>query len=407
MSIDFVIREARVKGQSEPVAVAIKASRIVDIAPSITSDAPFVDAKGRWLSGGLTETHIHLDKAGIIGRCRLCEGTLAEAVSETARAKAAFTVEDVYARARRVAEQAITHGTNRLRTFVEIDPRAGYRSFEALLQVKRDLATALDLEICAFAQEGLTNDPETEGMLDHALRQGATSVGGCPYTDPQPAEHIRRIFDLAERHGVPVDFHVDFDLDPQGSNLPTIIAETTRRGYGGRVSVGHVTKLSALAPDDFAVIGRHLADAGVAVTVLPATDLFLMGRGSTHLIPRGMTPAHKLAGLGVTATLATNNVLNPFTPLGDASLVRMANLYATVAQIGNEADLTHAFHMISDAANTLLGLPDGSPRVGGSADLVLFDAPSPASVVAEIAPAVAGWKRGVATFSRPAPLLFL
>src|SRR4029077_13846251 len=113
--------------------------------------------------------------------------------------------------------------------------------------------------------------------------------------------------------------------------------------YGGRVAVGHVTKLSALPPDRFAIMARRLADAGVAVTVLPATDLFLMGRDHDHSIPRGVTPAHKLVEHGVTCSLSTNNVLNPFTPFGDCSLVRMANLYANVAQAGALRDLTTCF----------------------------------------------------------------
>ena len=53
--------------------------------------------------------------------------------------------------------------------------------------------------------------------------------------------------------------------------------------YGAGASpIGHVTKLSAIDGEDARVIACRLADAGVAVTVLPATDLFLMGRGHEH-----------------------------------------------------------------------------------------------------------------------------
>ncbi len=95
-------------------------------------------------------------------------------MSETAKAKADFTEEDVCQRASLVLEKAILNGTNRLRTFVEIDPRAGHRSFEAIKRLKSDYADAIDIEICAFAQEGLTNEPATEAMLESAL---ALSVG--------------------------------------------------------------------------------------------------------------------------------------------------------------------------------------------------------------------------------------
>ncbi|MGZ2487690.1 cytosine deaminase [Rhizobium pisi] len=407
MAIDFVIRNARLPGMIEPTDITFEAGRIAAIAPQFVCDAPHYDAGGKLACGGLIETHIHLDKAGIISRCNLCTGTLAEAVSETSRAKAAFSEEDVYARAAAVVEKAVLNGTTRLRTFVEIDPRAGFRSFEAIKHLKADYTSLIDIEICAFAQEGLTNDPGTEAMLEQALRTGADLVGGCPYTDPEPAEHIRRIFDLAMRHDVAVDFHLDFDLDPSGSNLPTVIAETVARRYQGRVSVGHVTKLSALPPEELETIGRRLAEAGIALTVLPSTDLFLTGRNSTHLIPRGVTPAHRLAALGVVTTISTNNVLNPFTPFGDVSLMRMANLYANIAQIGTADGLDGVFAMTTTQAATLLGTEGYGIAIGNAADVVLFDASSAADAVAIIAPAVTGWKNGRQSFLRPRPRLFV
>jgi len=399
--IDFVIRRAMLVDGSGPFDIALSGPRILRLAPAIDSDAPALDANGGLVCSGLVDTHIHLDKAGILGRCRLCAGTLAEAIAETARAKLEFTSEDVYRRASRVVEQAVMHGTNRMRSFVEVDPRAGLRSFEAIKQIKRDFAWAIDIEICAFAQDGLTNDPGTEAMIDRALSDGAELVGGCPYTDTDPRQHIRRIFELAQRHDVAADFHLDFDLDPAGSLLPTVINETEQRQWGGRVSVGHVTKLSALPPADFTAIGRRLADAGVAVTVLPATDLYLTARDATHLVPRGLTPVHRLAELGVLASIATNNVLNPFTPFGDASLVRMANLYATAAQVGTIAGLERIFQLISADASRLMGRAPPPLASGAAADLVVFAAASTSAVIAEVAPAVAGWKAGRESFRRP------
>ncbi|MEH2682933.1 amidohydrolase family protein [Rhizobium leguminosarum bv. viciae] len=407
MAIDFVIRNARLAGLTEPTDIAFEAGRIAAIAPGFVCDAPHYDAGEKFACAGLIETHIHLDKAGIISRCNLCTGTLAEAISETSRAKAAFTEEDVYARAAAVVEKAILNGTIRLRTFVEIDPRAGFRSFEAIRRLKADYASLVDIEICAFAQEGLTNDPDTEEMLEQALKAGADLVGGCPYTDPEPTEHIRRIFDIAMRHDVAVDFHLDFDLDPAGSDLPTIIVETVARRYQGRVSVGHVTKLSALPLEELEPIGRRLAESGIALTVLPATDLFLTGRNSTFLIPRGVTPAHRLAALGVVTTISTNNVLNPFTPLGDVNLMRIANLYANIAQIGTTDGLDGVFAMITAQAATLLGIKGYGIAIGSGADVVLFDAPSAADAVATIAPALIGWKKGRRSFLRPRPRLFV
>ncbi|NKJ06500.1 amidohydrolase family protein [Rhizobium sp. SG741] len=402
--LDLVISNVRIANREGCFDIGIRDGRIAAIEHALATDAPRQDMCGCLAFGGFVDSHIHLDKACILDRCLICEGTLEEAVRETAKAKAGFTTEDVYARAARVVENAILNGTTAMRTFVEVDPRAGFRSLDAIRQIRRSYAWAIDIQICAFAQEGLTNEPETTDMLDRALTDGADLIGGCPYTDPDPQAHITRIFDLAERHGVDVDFHLDFDLNPSGSAIPAVVAETKRRGYGGRVSIGHATKLSAMSTQAASELAAHLADAGIAVTVLPATDLFLLGRDRDHLIPRGLAPAMLLTGSGVTVTAATNNVLNPFTPYGDASLGRMANLFANVAQLSRDEDIGRAFDMVTVNAALLMRRNYGL-EPGATADIVVADAADPLSMIREIRQPIAGWKNGKQTFVRPQPRL--
>ncbi|MBP1852463.1 amidohydrolase family protein [Rhizobium halophytocola] len=398
MRADLVLRSLRLCEGGPLQDIAVADGLIAAIGPRLVCEAvEEVNGQGAFACAGFVDTHVHLDKACILGRCRICEGTLAEAVKETAAAKAGFTAEDVYLRAAKVVEKAIGHGTTRMRTFVEIDPRAGFRSFEAIKRLRADYAFAIDIEICAFAQEGLTGEMETFAMLDRALAEGADLVGGCPYTDADPTRHVDLIFELAVRHDVPVDFHLDFDLDPAHTDLPAVIAATRRHGYAGRVSIGHVTNLSAMTPQALNEAAVALAAAGIALTVLPATDLFLNGRGHDRLVPRGVAPAHLLAAAGVTATIATNNVLNPFTPFGDASLVRMANLYANVAQLSRDADIAAVFDMVTAAAARLVGAPHGL-SVGAAADIVLLDCEGPLSAVREVAPVLCGFKRGRKSF---------
>lgn len=181
MRVDLLIQNVVLEEGGDHVDVAVAKGRIARIGPGLVCEAvEMAQGGGCFAFPGFVETHIHLDKAGILGRCSLCEGTLAEAVRETARAKAGFDEADVYARASRVVEQAILSGTTILRTFVEVDPRAGLRSFEAIRRIKADYAFAIDIEIAAFAQEGLTKEPETLDLLGEALRRGADLVGGCP-----------------------------------------------------------------------------------------------------------------------------------------------------------------------------------------------------------------------------------
>lgn len=288
---------------------------------------------------------------------------------------------------------------------MEIDPRIGLRGFEAVKALKHDYAWAIDLLLCVFPQEGLTNDPGSEELLIHSLREGGDVIGGCPYTDTDPHAHLARIFDLAQEFDVDVDLHLDFDLDPSWSHLDEVCRQTERRNYQGRVAIGHATKLSALPPERMTAATAQLATAGVAVTVLPATDLYLMGRDATHNAPRGLTLAHRLAGDGVVCSVATNNVLNPFTPFGDASLLRMANFYANVAHASVD-DFDICLDLVTEQPARLMNLDDYGIRVGNPADLIVLETQDSRFAIAELPDIVMGFKSGRQTFARQRPTLF-
>jgi cytosine deaminase len=411
MTFDLVLANARIPGrESDTVDIGVRAGLIAAVAAGLSSEgsihrAQVHDAGGRLVLPGLVETHIHLDKSRLTDRCDCGGGTLAEAVAAVAGAKRGFTEEDVRQRASRSLEAAILQGTMRMRTHVEVDPRIGLTSLKALLALKRDYAWAIDLELCAFPQEGLLDDPGCEAVLVAALEAGADLVGGAPYMDRDSHGHIARIFEIARRFDVDIDFHLDFSLDVRRLDVEEVCRLTESHGWGGRVAVGHVTKLSALPPERFDAIGARMAAAGVALTVLPATDLFLMGRDRDHDIPRGVTPAHRLQAQGVTCSIASNNVLNPFTPYGDASLVRMANLYANVAQVGSPEGLARCLDMVTIDAARLMRLKDYGLAPGAPADLLVLDCAGPAQAVAELAPVMVGYKRGRRSFLRPAARL--
>jgi cytosine/creatinine deaminase len=404
MSFDLVLRNGRIAGRDhELVDIGVCGGRIAAIAARLeTGDgASEITLDGRLAIAGFVESHIHLDKSGISDRCTCRTGTLQEAIESVSAAKLEFTVEDIYARGRRTLEKAILQGTTHMRTHVEVDPRIGLKGFHAISRLKRDYAWAIDLEICVFPQEGLLNDPGCEALLAEACENGADLIGGCPYTDSDPHGQIERIFGLAGRYDLDIDFHLDFDLDASWMDLNEVCRQTESRGWGGRVTIGHVTKLSVLDPSALEMAGKTLANAGVAVTVLPATDLFLMGRGADYSVPRGVAPVHRLLGSGVCCSLATNNVLNPFTPFGDCSLLRMANLYANIAQLGRPAELQACLQMVTSLPAKLMNVGDYGIEVGHPADIVVLDCAGSVSAVAELAPPLFGMKRGRMSFTRP------
>ncbi len=401
--IDRVIRRARLGGAL--CDIGISGGRIADIAPHLTCDAPEMDAEGRLVTAGLIESHIHLDKACILDRCTAAEGSVLEAVRLTSAAKRDFTPDDVYARGSRVLHKCICHGTTRMRTQVELDPGIGLRGLEGVQALARDFAWALDMQICVFPQEGMLDNPGTEALLIEGLKRGAHLIGAAPYCDARPRGQIDRIFEIAREFDVDIDMHLDMGDSPAGMQADYVCAKTDEYGWGGRVTIGHATQMSFQAPDAFATLARRLGDAGVTVTVLPATDLFLTGRSFDHAIPRGVASVQHLAANACNCTISTNNMLNPFTPYGDGSLVRMANLAANVAQIGKPAELADCFAMITSKSAKALRLPDYGVAIGNPADLVAFDAETPAQVVAELAPALWGMKAGRPSFTRPRPML--
>ena len=318
------------------------------------------------------------------------------------KSKKEFTEDDVAARAARVLEKCVSHGTTHMRTHLEVDPGIGMCGFDGVFPLIEEWRWAIDIEVCVFPQEGLLNNSGTDELMVvvEALQRGTRVVGAAPYTDSNPHGQIDRVFEMAREFDVDIDMHLDFGEDAAELDVDYVCALTERFKYGGRVTVGHVTKLSTATSEHLASTTKRMADAGVAVTVLPSTDLFLMGRVDERSAKRGVTAAHKLLGHGVNCSLSTSNVLNPFTPFGDCSLLRMANLYANICQVGARAEVRDCFDMITCRSAEILGLENHGVKIGAPADLVVIDTSTPETAVAELAPPLWGFKRGRMTFKR-------
>jgi cytosine/creatinine deaminase len=404
--LDRIIRNARLSDRDgAPCDIGIANGRIVAIEPRLVADAPEHDAGGCLCCPGLIETHIHLDKSRIIERCAPQPRATLSPVKGVTPLKQDMTVEDVRARAARTIEQCILHGATRMRTQVEVDPGIGMRGYDAIESLIAEYQWAIDIEICVFPQEGLISYPGTDALLVAALRRGARVLGGAPRYDSDEAGQIRRIFALAREFDVDLDIHLDVGNTPDAMNIHLVRELTDQYRRGGRVTVGHMAKLSLLPPAELAVLARQLADSGIAVTVLPATDLFLMGRDREHAVVRGVADANLLCAHGVNCSLSSNNILNPATPYGDCSLIRMANLYANVLQVDRPAQLRECFDMLTTRSARLMNLADYGFAVGHPADVVIIDAQSPEQAVAEIAQPLAAFKHGRQTMAWQRPRL--
>ena len=401
--MDLIVRDARLSTAPEapPVDIGVAGGKIAAIAPKLDAIAPSYDAGGRLTCAGLVETHIHLEKSRIADRCEPETGRLPMAMERVSAVKHTFTVEDAYRRAAATLEGCIKFGATRMRPHVELDGGVELRTFEAVTALKRDYAWAIDLEICVFPQEGLTNNPRADALLVEALKRGARVIGAAPNYDPDHAGQIHRVFDLAREYDVDIDMHLDSGNSPDDMDIHLVCDLTEKYKLGGRVAIGHGCKYSTMKVDAFHTLAKRIAEAGVAVTSLPATDLFMQGRDQTDNVRRGVVDLNVLAEHGVNCSISTNNVLNPFTPLGDCSLIRMANLQANVCQIGHPARLRDCFAMLTDRSARLMNLRDYGIAVGNPADIVVIDAFTPEQAVAENAAPLVVFKRGVRTVTRP------
>jgi cytosine deaminase len=344
---------------------------------------------------GLIETHIHLDKAFLANKSQIEATSLSEAIAVTKQMKYEYTKDDIRRRAIQVLNRSAAFGVTAMRCQVEVDPILGLDAMEVTLELKEQWRDTMDLQIVAFPQEGIIQQPGTVELLVESLRMGADIVGGIPYNDTSANEHLKFVFDLAEKYGKPLDFHVDFSDNPNELHVLDIARETIARGYQGRVSVAHVTSLGSVPYKDAVRICERLAEADLQVICLPATDLYLGGRQDEQAQRRGLTPVKLLQQSGANVVFGTNNIRNAFTPFGTGDPLDIAMLLAHTVQLGTRQELQLVMEMATTRAARALQLERYSICLGADADLVLMQAESIEDIVLDRPPRLGVWKHGV------------
>jgi cytosine deaminase len=404
MDFDLVLRNVRLadaRPDQPTTDVGVKDGRIVAIARGLGAAKEEVQGHGRLVCSGFVETHIHLDKSCILGRCEhTTKRSPHLAMERVSAVKHTMSVEDVIERASGTIEKCISHGATRMRPHCEVDPKIGMRGFEGVKALVDKYKWAIDIELCVMPQEGLTNNPGTDELMVAALKNGAKVVGAAPSYDNDSSAQIRRVFEMAREFDVDIDMHVD--SGPTAEHLDTLLVCDLAEKYkwGGRVAVGHVGKLATMPFKDLDKVAKRMADTGVAATVLTATDLYLGGRHTDHNVPRNVLDLNYLTQHGVTCSVASNNILNPFTPFGDGQLLRQVNMHAIVTQRGNDDEVKALWDMTTSSAAKLMRKTDYGVAVGNPADLVVLDAPDSVTALRTVAPVLAAFKRGRRTVTR-------
>ena len=380
---DLILESVRLPGGVGPTDLLIRDGRIFaygSAAREADSTAERIGGGGRLLAPAFVEAHLHVEKALLLDRLPGEVGSVGEAIAATAALKRGFTRDDMRARAEQLLRMARRHGTLYVRAHVEIDPILGLSALEVALDLRDTLAGLMTLQVVAFPQEGIQKSPGTEELLREALRMGADALGGAPYVDPDPVAHLDTLFRLALAAGVPLDLHADFaddpPADPPGLTARYAAERALAEGYLGRIVLGHATALGALPSDQLLPLAELLVRADVSVVTLPATDLYLGGRGDTHNVRRALAPVQALRRAGVNVAYASNNVRNAFTPFGNADPLEGGLLLMAAAHLAARSDVEAVFEMATTNAARAIGLPGYGVAVGDRANLVLLDATS-------------------------------
>lgn len=384
-----VFGNLQLRGRADRCELHVADGRIVAIEPA--ESQPDVDLRGALVVSGLVEAHVHLEKAYLLDRMPREATSLADAIAMTSDLKSTFTPADIRERSLRLIRAALACGVTTLRAHVEVDDVLGLTAMETVLSLREELQGLVDLQIVAFPQDGLTSQRRAHALLAEALDRGADVVGGIPYVDDDPEEHLDLVFALAARTGTSIDLHLDFSDDPTELSILGVIERTLAYGMQGRVAVGHLTALGRVEPSCARTIAGQIAAADISVVTLPLTDIYLNGRSEAG---RGLTPVRTLIDAGVNVAVATNNVQNPFTPYGRGRITDAALLLAGLCHFGSAAEAEVLVDLMTVNAARAVGLGDRSLGVGSAATFAAFDARSARDLIGDADRAVLVVKDG-------------
>lgn len=370
----LTVRSGRLRGRPGLFDVVIREGVIDSVtSPGETGpDAVEVDAASNLVTESFVNTHLHLDKVFTLqrlGDAALAEyqsGDMGKAMSaiETAAAiKDGQDAEAMLATGRRAVAMAAYYGNTHIRALADVDSKAGVRGVEVLVALREEFAGVVDLQVVAFAQDGIIREPGTEALLRDSMEIGADVVGGIPwieYTEADMAEHVRIVFDVAVENDAPVSMLLDDAGDPGLRTLEMMATEALRRGWEGR-ALAHHARAMQLYPDPyFERLVALLTMARIAVVSDPHT-------GPLHARVR------ELMAAGINVSLGQDDISDAYYAFGRNNMLEVAFLGAHLLWMMSEADMELLYDAVTVNPATALGLETHALAVGNVANLVVLE----------------------------------
>jgi len=339
-----------------------------------------IDASGYLVSPPFVDAHFHMDATLSLGQPRLNQsGTLLEGIALWGELKPHLTVEAIKERALRYCDLAVARGLLAIRSHVDIcDPRL--LAVDALLEVRKEVAPYLDLQLVAFPQDGYLRDTGAAKLMETALDRGVDVVGGVPHferTMDEGKKSVEILCRIAAERGLRVDMHCDESDDPSSRHIETLTAETVRHGLQGRVTGSHLTSMHSMDNYYVSKLLPLMAEAEMNVVSNPLINITLQGRHETYPKRRGMTRVPELMDAGVKVAFGHDCVMDPWYSLGSADMLEVASMGLHVAQMTGVEQMQACFHAITEVPAAILGLEGYGLEKGCNADLVILQAADP------------------------------
>ncbi|MFZ1399655.1 MAG: amidohydrolase family protein [Candidatus Promineifilaceae bacterium] len=376
--MDLVIRNGRSE-HGQPIELGITAGVITAVSSpnTLPPAAQEIDAQGGMISPAFIESHFHLENAllwdGLINQ----SGTLEEAIEIYAKVKHDLTVEDIVARAGMVVKTAVANGTLWLRSHVDIDHIARLSILRGVAAAREAYRDLIDIQLVAFPQLGLAQNPEAVEMMWQAMENGCDLVGGMPHgekTMDDAAKHIDIAFEIAQKYDVDIDMHIDETDDPYWHSLELLADKTVETGWQGRVTAGHCCAMSAWDDKMAARIIDKVKAADIHIITNAPINSMLEGRHSGYPKPRGIARVKELLEAGVNVVCGQDDLQNMFYPFGKMDPLEVALITAHLAHLGAPHEIEAAFNMPRYHAARMWGLYNYGVFVGAAANLVILEA---------------------------------
>ena len=294
--------------------------------------------------GGYKVLHAHLDKSNIVTPQIL---DTAQKVSMQdkwhlfQKIKDSYTYQSVYNRAEIALHKMIKQKVPLVRTFVDADPTVGQMCIDALVNLKHDYKSIIDIEIAIQPLEGVVSLPARKAF-EIACKK-ADLVGGLPSRDSDPKEHIRILFDIASSLNLPVDLHIDQLNDPDEIETQLLLEVIEETSFTNKVNAVHCISLSAKDSSYQEEICQRLNNHNVGVIICPSAALSMkpvLKNTTTH---NSIAPLQILHQNNVQVALGVDNIHDLFMPLVDGDMWFESRLLM-------EATRCYDLNLISDIA---------------------------------------------------------